>query len=242
MGVLPDVPAGIRLRPVVRGLSENSKMRVYRICDGRREGSPYSALPASSPVIARNASSIVRGARRRDELRRRCVGQHLAAMEHDHAVGVRHLVAQMRRPQHGDAALGAHCQQELEQVAAARADRARPSARPSAARAARACSARASSTRRRLPPLSCRGLVVGAVLQPEPRKLLVDACLRAPRAACRAGRRGTSGWRSPSARDRGSAAGTRCRAAPAPAPGRATCRGPSPRCGPKSGTNRPESS
>ena len=41
-------------------------------------------------------------------------------MQHDDAIGVRHLVAQMRRPQHRHRPLGAQRQDRLEQVAAAR--------------------------------------------------------------------------------------------------------------------------
>jgi len=43
----------------------------------------------------------------------------LPRLQHDHPVGVAHLVAQMRRPEHGDGSLRAHAQHELEEIAAA---------------------------------------------------------------------------------------------------------------------------
>src|SRR5271169_4131242 len=55
----------------------------------------------------------------RDKLRRRGVGQNLAVMEHDDAIGVLHLVAQMRRPEHGDGAFGTQAEDQLAQVVAA---------------------------------------------------------------------------------------------------------------------------
>ncbi len=73
----------------------------------------FSISCGAVPVIARKAFSMRRGAGLCHECGRGCIGQHLAAMQHDHPIGVRHLVAQVRRPQHCDAALGAHAEQEL---------------------------------------------------------------------------------------------------------------------------------
>jgi hypothetical protein len=53
------------------------------------------------------------------EICRRRVGQNLATMQYDDPVGVGHLVALMRGPQHRDSALLAHRQNELDQIAAA---------------------------------------------------------------------------------------------------------------------------
>jgi hypothetical protein len=55
-----------------------------------------------------------------DELRWRHIGQDLAAVKHDHAVGVGHFIAQMRSPQYRDRPFSPHGQDQLEQVVAAR--------------------------------------------------------------------------------------------------------------------------
>ena len=98
-------------------------------------------------------------------------------MEHDHAVGVRHLVAQVCRPQHRNAALGAHPEQELEQVAAAR--RIEPDRRLVHQQHARIVHQGAHQLH--APPVAAaerRRLVAGAILERQPRKLVVDALLR----------------------------------------------------------------
>ena len=126
--------------------------------------------------------------------RRRGIRQHLAAMQHDDPVGVRHLVAQMRRPQHRDLALGAHRQHEPDEVAAAL--RIEPDGGLVHEQEARLVQQRA----RELDPAAVaaaqlRGLVVGAIDQPEAGELALDARAGDLRAGCHAARRGTTGWR-----------------------------------------------
>src|SRR5262245_60353323 len=117
-GVLPDVPG--RFSGLFSIRSYETSVSAARV-----EWAPFilSGPCLPGPCLALAAISRHRqeclldsaGARRRDEFCRRGVGEHLATMEHDHAVGVRHLVAQVRRPQHRDAALRAHVEQLFEQ-------------------------------------------------------------------------------------------------------------------------------
>ena len=97
-------------------------------------------------------------------------------MQHDHPVGVGHLVAEMRRPQHGDGALRAHRQHQLDEIAAAL--RVEPDRRLVHQQQARLVQQRA----RKLDPAAVaagelRGLVVGALGEAEPCQLLLDARL-----------------------------------------------------------------
>ncbi len=126
--------------------------------------------------MARNACSIVAAPALGHELRRRGVGENLATMEDDYAVGVGHLVAQMRRPEDGDGTLGAQAQHQLEEVAAA--SRIEADGRFVHEEDARLVQERA----RELDPAAVaaaqlRGLVVRALGEPEPRQLARDARL-----------------------------------------------------------------
>ena len=110
------------------------------------------------------------------KLSRRRVGQDLAVIEHDDAIGVGHLVAQMRRPQHGDAAFGAQADDELEEFAAAAGVETdgrfvhQENARLVQQRARELQAAAVAAAQ-------LRGLVVRALGKAEPRQLLLDARL-----------------------------------------------------------------
>src|SRR5215469_6588005 len=54
-----------------------------------------------------------RRARRLNEITRCRVGEDLPTMKDDHPVGIRHFVAQMRRPKDGNLSLASHRQKEL---------------------------------------------------------------------------------------------------------------------------------
>ena len=98
-------------------------------------------------------------------------------MQHDDPIGIRHLVAQMRRPQNRDRAFRAHAEQQLEQVAAA--CRVEADGRLVHQQHPRPVQQRA----RELDPPAVaaaefRGLVVGALGKSKARELLVDMRLR----------------------------------------------------------------
>ena len=131
--VLPAIDSRPEPSPYLKKLVAEKKLG-FKTGEGFRRWSPAEQAALRARVMQHlksMASASLRPGHRQkglldrrrtgagDKSRRSSIGEDFAAMEHDDAIGVRHLVAQMRRPQHGDRALRPQAQHQLQEVAAA---------------------------------------------------------------------------------------------------------------------------